>query len=116
MTLLTIQDGGYESVPPGLYKAKFVALEETETAKGKAYRWRFEVTEGTQSGKAISELSDRESPPTVKNKTGRFLCALAKQAVASGVAIDPDAHVGKHYMCFVEAKDGGSKLVTFTAA
>ena len=113
MLEIIFSDGnGYEGLAVGSHKGVFKGIEPTETQKGKAWRWRFE----TLDGKKASELSDRESLPTPKNKTGRFLMALAGKAFAGGDKIDPDAYVGKNYLLIVEPKgDGKTKISTFTA-
>jgi hypothetical protein len=92
--LFTIQSSK-DFIKPGTYPATFQGIETIETEKGNAYRWKFL----TDSGTTISGLSDADAPPTVKNKTGRWLCGLAKQPLTAGVAIDPDNFVGKRYLC-----------------
>lgn len=109
--LFTITDS-YESVPAGTYQATFNGLKATETQNGKAYRWAFR----TDDGKEISGLSDAESPPTTRNKTGRWLCALATKPLQAGVQVDPDQYVGKRYFVIVTAHaDNKTKLETFSA-
>jgi hypothetical protein len=116
MVLLTITSTTYESVPPGTYRTQFTAFTPTTTSKGKAYRWTFTVIEGEHKGKTISDLSDGEHPPTVKNKTGRWLVALSGKPLASGTSVDPDEYVGKTYFVICEPKEnGGSKISTFSA-
>jgi len=107
--LLTIQSSN-EGVPAGHYKAKFDELGEIETSKGKAWRWVFK----SEDGLTISGLSDRESPPTTKNKTGRWLSALSDKPLQKGVSVDPTEYVGKRYLCIVTAKENGTTLETFT--
>ena len=106
--------GGFESVPAGVYTpCVFKALEECETSKGKAYRWKFDVPDG----KAISELSDREHPPTDRNKTGRFLAALAGKPLAVGTSVEPNDYVGRKYLIVVSPKpgtDGKTGIATFS--
>jgi hypothetical protein len=97
--------GGFESVPAGVYQpCIFKALEECETSKGKAYRWRFE----TPDNKPITELSDREHPPTERNKTGRFLAALAGKPPVVGTAVEPNDFVGRKYLVVVSPKAGAT--------
>lgn len=107
--LLTIQSSN-DGVPAGKYEAKFVELSEIETSKGKAWRWAFV----TDNGQTISGLSDRESGPTVKNKTGRWLAALSGKPLQNGVSVDPAHYVGKRFFCIVSAKENGTTLETFT--
>ncbi len=106
--MLTISGGDYEAVPAGVYQpCSFKALEECETNKGKAYRWKFTVEqEGPQKGAAISELSDREHNPSVRNKTGRFLAALLGKPAAIGMTVEPGDYVGKKYLVVVTPKPG----------
>jgi len=105
--LLTITES-YESVPPGNYPATFLGMTQIDTQKGKAYRWAFR----TESGKDISGLSDAERPPTTRNKSGKWLCALATKPIQAGASIDPEQYVNKRYLVIV---NGDSKLETFTA-
>lgn len=114
--LMTIVCSQFESVPVGAYRAKFVELSRCETMNGNAYRWKFEIIEGEHAGRIVSELSDADSPPTVKNKTGRFLAALATKSLAAGLQVDPESYIGKSYLVIVEPKEGGkTKISTFTA-
>ncbi len=117
MPLFTIQGSQYEGVPAGNYIGVFKALDACETSKGKAYRWKFEIIEGEHKGRIVSELSDGVSPPTTKNKTGRFLVALSKQSLTAGVQVDPDKYVGRKYLIICEPKDSnsGTKITTFSA-
>ena len=108
---LTVEKGGYEPLPVGNYHATFEGLEELETQRGKAYRWCFKIA----NGQTASELSDAETPPTVKNKTGRFLCALAKANLEKGVQVNPSDYIGKKYLLIVESKDANdTKITTFS--
>jgi hypothetical protein len=119
MALMTITSSEYEGIPPGAYKATFGGLEEIETSNGKAWRWRFSVSETvsgdkTHADKSVSELSDREKPPSTRNKTGRFLAGLAAKPLEAGVQVNPDEYVGRTYLLAVEPKEGGSKIASFT--
>ena len=109
--LLKIIDS-YESVPAGIYQATFAGMKPQETANGNAYRWSFR----TDNGKEISGLSDAESPPTPRNRTGRWLCALATKPLQAGVEVDPDSYIGKRYVViFAAAAENKTKLETFSA-
>jgi hypothetical protein len=108
--LFTITDS-YENVPAGTYQATFSGMKETETANGKAYRWAFKADDG----RTISGLSDAEKPPTTKNKTGRWLCALGAKPLQAGTEVDPDSYIGKRYFVIVAAAlDNKTKLETFS--
>jgi len=76
MKPIHVSSKSYEAPAPGTYKGTFKTIEEIETQKGDAYRWVFDEIENVKSG-VISGLSDANSPATVKNKTGRWLAALA---------------------------------------
>jgi len=108
--MLTISGGDFEAVPAGVYQpCIFKALEECETKQGKAYRWKFAVEqEGPQKGAAISELSDRERNPTVRNKTGRFLAALLGKPPAAGMTVEPGDFVWRRYLVVVSPKAGAT--------
>ena len=112
--LLTIQDA-YDSVPLGNYTTTFRSMVPKETSKGKAYLWTFEVVEGEKTGSEISDFSDANSGPTTKNKTGRWLAAIAKKPLEKDVSVNPDKHVGKRYLVIVEpGTNGKNKIATFT--
>jgi hypothetical protein len=112
MPLLTIKKSSFEELPPGAYKAAFKSITPTETSKGEAYRWLFEVFEGDQKGKTISDLSDRKI--TTANKTGRWAAALAGKSPADESQINPDDYAGKKYLVILEGRNGHSKIATFT--
>lgn len=108
--LYTIRDA-FENVPPGTYSCIFQGITEIETKNGPALRWAFT----TDDGKTISGLSDAANGPTTKNKTGRWLCALATKPIVAGVQVNPDEYIGKKYLCIVTANENGSRLETFSA-
>ena len=111
--LLTIRKTSFEEVPVAAYKSVFRGLTPTETSKGEAFRWVFEVFEGEHKGKTISDLSDRKA--ATLNKTGRWLCALSGKSLVDGTEVNPDDYVGKKYLVIVEAKENGhNKVATFT--
>jgi len=110
--LFTIKKTSFEEVPPGAYKATFKAITPTQTSKGDAIRWTFEVFEGDKKGKMISDLSDLKA--TTMNKTGRWLAALAGQSPLDDLQVTPDDFVGKHYLVVVEKRNERSKVATFT--
>jgi hypothetical protein len=113
MVLLTIKKTTYDEVPAGAHKAKFKGITPTETCKGEAYRWSFEVLEGDYRGKVASDLSDRKV--TTMNKTGRWLSALSGKPLADGTEANPDDYIGKTYLVIIEAKENGkNKIATFT--
>ena len=108
--LFTINPSANEPIAPGTYHATFNGVTPLETSKGHAYRWEFVTNEG----KIISGLSDATNPPTVKNKTGKWLCALSGKPLTAGVQVDPDLYKGKKYFLVVEAHESGGKLNTFS--
>jgi len=103
----------YSDVKPGMYHCLFVSLTPLETSKGKALRWEFK---DEKSGIIISDLSDANTGPNDRNKTGRWLCALSSKPLEAETNIVPLDYVGKRYMVIVEAKaEGKTKISTFTA-
>ncbi|WP_236621268.1 hypothetical protein, partial [Rhodopirellula sallentina] len=69
-----IQESGGDGVSPGNYEATFSAFDDSiETSNGKAIRWVFTLSDD----RIVSGISDREAPPTTKNKTGRWLAAIS---------------------------------------
>jgi len=111
--LMTIRTSEFKSVPSGAYRTVFDSVEPVETSKGKAYRWKWTVSEGPQKGSLISSFSDREYDPSPKNKTGRYLAALAGTSPSDGLAIDPDHYVGKEYTVTV---DDAGRVAAFATA
>lgn len=111
MPLLTIKTSN-EYVPVGTYKGTFQGLEEVTNDHGNAWRWVFQLDDG----RTLTGISDRDKPPTPKNKTGRWLSALSKKPLSDGVSVDTDAFVGKTYLLIV-ADNGNerTKLDTFSA-
>jgi hypothetical protein len=109
MKPIHVSSKSYEAPAPGTYKGTFKTIDEIETQKGDAYRWVFDDVENVSSG-VISGLSDANSPATVKNRTGRWLAALAGRSIVDA-AVDPTDYVGKKYLLIVNA-DG--KLETFS--
>lgn len=107
-----IQESGGDGVPPGTYKASFSDFNaELETSNGKAIRWAFK----TDDGRTVSGISDRESPPTTKNKTGRWLAAISGKPLAAGTSVDPSEHIGKQYLLIVsDGGNGRGRLETFS--
>lgn len=116
---LTVESNSYEVIPAGMHHALFKGLEAIETDYGKAYRWGFLIVGGEYDNKYITELSDNENKPTTQNKTGRFLCALAKKNIEKGVQVNPSDYINKKYLLVVEQhpkKQGETKITTFSMA
>ncbi len=99
----------FEGLTPGNYPASFVGVSKIETQKGEALRWAFT----TDDGKTISGLTDA-AKPTVKNKLGRWLCALAKAPLQAGTQVEPSDYIGKKYILIVSAHESGGRLDTFS--
>lgn len=110
MKPIEIFDSAFQTPNPGTYRGTFRLLDDIETKNGKAYRWVFDEIEGG-SCSTISGLSDREARATIKNKTGRWLSALAGQSLAKAGSVNPDSYFGKRYALIV---DESGKLDTFT--
>jgi hypothetical protein len=107
-----IHESGGDGVPPGTYQGVFDSFDcELETSKGKAIRWAFKADDG----RTIDGISDRESKPTTKNKTGRWLAAISGKPLTVGTAVDPTQYIGKRYLLIVSDGGGGKgKLDTFS--
>jgi hypothetical protein len=110
MPLLTITASA-DNWPVGNYKTKFQGIENLETDKGAAYRWIFR----TADGKTITALSDAVHPPTVKNKTGRWLSALSGKPLTAGVNVQTDDFIGKDYLVVMESYNDSTRVALFTA-
>ena len=110
--IFTIQESGGDGVPPGNYQGTFSKFDDTlETSNGKAIRWAFTVDDD----RIVSGISDRESPPTTKNKTGRWLAAISSQPLTAGTSVDPLDYIGHRYLLIVgDAGQGRGKLETFS--
>ncbi len=119
MAQYEIQDSKpkYEAIPAGNYQADFLGMKPVtlENNGSKVFRWEFKIVDGEHKGKTISELSDADKPPTVKNKTGRFLAQIANTPLAAGTKVDPDSFIGKRYLVIVFPKDQGkTKIEAFS--
>ena len=99
------------TVPAGTYSATFQGIESGENARGAYHKWAFR----TDDGKTITAFSDG-SPPTTKNRTGRFLSALSGQPLTAGVEVNTDAFIGQRYTCVVVPHNATTRLETFTKA
>lgn len=90
--------------PAGLYKARFLGIEEMMHAEyGAGLRFDFEVTEGPQQGKRAVRITGAK--PTPRNAAGRMLCDLAGVSPANGVSNEADEFVGREYTIVV--REGG---------
>lgn len=100
---------GGESVPAGMYKAKFVRVEDREKNEhGASVRFVWEVTTGEHTGREATRICGIDRPPTAKNGLGRILSGLAGKQYEPGDKIRPDDFVGRLYLLDVKDAPGGN--------
>ena len=99
----------YANAPVGMHNGSFNGITAITTSKGKAYRWEFKL----DSGMTISVLSDGESPPTARNKSGKFIMALTGQPLVEDVPVDVNSFIGKRYAIIVVPDGDKTKIETF---
>ncbi len=93
-----IKTSAYDPMPTGVYPVEFVGIKPVETKNGLVYRWEFKTT---SDGRSISGLAGEPGKvATLKNKFGRWLCAIAGRPLTEG-AVDPDNYIGKKYQAMV---------------
>lgn len=108
--LHSIKTSAYEALPTGIYRVVFNGMKSIESKNGPVYRWEFK----TDDGKSISGLSGEPGKTaTLKNKFGRWLCAIAGRPLTEG-EVDPDQFVGKKYQSVVGA-EGNLEMFTPSA-
>lgn len=105
--LFQVKSSAYEALKAGQYPCVFKGVSEVETTKGAAYRFDFLSDDGKKIGGFGGDVGQS---PTLRNKLGRWLCALAGRSVSEG-SVNVADYVGKRYVCLINA-DG--KLETFT--
>ena len=108
--MFIIRKSKVESVAAGNYTdAIFRGIEEFKSAKGDdLFRWKFEV--GGVQASAVTGNSD----PTIKNRLGKFLCALAAKPLAEGTSVEPSEYIGKKYFVVIVQKENGSQVEMFS--
>ena len=93
----TIGDSGYEPIPTGNYQGTFNGIEEITGNYGQDYKWSFTLDDGRN----LTAFCPAKSP-TVKNKFGKFLAAIAKQPLKAGVVVNPEDYIGQRYMLIIQ--------------
>ena len=103
--------------PSGLYRAKFVGVEETEHAEfGPGLRFNFEVID---PGEHFAEVASRicAAVPTMRNATGRLLAQITGKPLVAGETIDVEPFIGRVYLIQVEdVASGSTRVATAMAA
>jgi len=102
--------------PAGVYRAKFVEVEETEHDEyGKGKKFVFEVVSGEHAGEQATRITG--PTPTPKNACGRMLAGISGETLKPGITIDLAPHVGETYMLQVEeTKNDATRIGTIIKA
>ena len=96
--------------PAGVYKAKFVGVEETEHDEyGAGLKFVFEVTSGDHAGEQATRITGTK--PTPKNACGRMLAGISGESLKPGCQIDLAPHVGTEFMLQVEETPNGATRI-----
>jgi hypothetical protein len=90
----------YEPVPPGLYTAILVNIEEATSQHGTYFRWQFVIEdEGEhEDRKVFANVSDKFGP---QSKARRWCEQMIGRAIRKGEQFDTDALLGKSYHIMV---------------
>lgn len=99
------------TLPPGVYTAKFLGVEETppNDEYGPGLRWKFEVLAGPQAGRQASRITGVN--PTQKNAAGKLLASLIGQPLADGAEVDLAKYIGQRCTVVVGLAASGSTRV-----
>ncbi len=96
--------------PVGVYKAKFVEVEETTHDEfGDGLKFVFEITSGDHAGEQATRITGPK--PTPKNACGRMLAGISGETLKPGIKIDLAPHVGEIYMLQVEETKNDSTRI-----
>ena len=107
-----VKASGGEPLPPGVYTAKFLSVENFENLEkgitGK-WKWSYEIASGVHKGKIASALTDQSISPNTHS--GRLVAGMNGKAIAPGdnVKAMVDSAVGKTYMIRQSAGPKGGK-------
>ncbi|HBO43754.1 MAG TPA: hypothetical protein DD670_07450 [Planctomycetaceae bacterium] len=103
-------------VPAGLYKTRFVTVEQTEHDEyGAGLKFVFDVIQGDHVGEQATRITGAR--PTAKNAAGRMLAGLLGETLKPGTTVNLDRCVGKEYLCQVEeTSNGGTRIATVMPA
>jgi hypothetical protein len=106
----TFYENPYE-VDEGRFLARFLgeSVYYNPEARGKdgksidpGYKWEWELSEGPDTGKRVNIITGQV--PSLKNKCGRIIMALANGNLFDGSAFDSSKFVGFYYR--VTIRDG----------
>jgi len=104
---------GRSTVPEGLYKARFIAVEETEHEEyGSGCKWIFKISEGEHKGEQATRIT---SPtPTPKNACGRMISGALGENLKVGSKVDLEPYIDREYLVQVEnsPKGEGTRIST----
>ncbi|MCG2685356.1 MAG: hypothetical protein L6306_17265 [Planctomycetales bacterium] len=102
------QSGG---PPPGIYRASFQTVEDTEHEEyGAGLKFDFLIEEGDCAGQHASRITSDQ--PTPKNAAGRMLAGITGAAITAETDVDLQPFVGRLYLIQVEeTKNGGSTRI-----
>lgn len=102
--------------PVGVYKAKFVGVEETTHDEyGAGLKFVFDIIAGDHAGEQATRIT--QPKPTPKNACGRMLAGISGETLKPGVTIDLAPHVGETFMIQVEeTKNDSTRIGTIIKA
>jgi len=94
------------TVPPGLYRAKFLNLFEAEHPKlGPVLRFVFEIVEGEHQGSQVMRVTEHELVPD--SNGGRILSGLLGISLEPSQKYDVSSHVGSEYLVHIVPRPSG---------
>lgn len=102
-------------IPAGRYVARFAGTEEREAFKDSKFGasdaprmgWLFEVVEGVEKGKKISQESGTAAVP--RSTAARMLAGLLGRQVTIGESVDTDTLIGRVYSVKVAVNPDSDK-------
>ena len=107
-----VKASGGEPLPPGVYTARFVAVEPFENLEkgitGK-WKWTWEIASGPHKGTVGSALTDQSISPNTHS--GRLVAGMAGRPIVCGDNVKAlvDNAIGKTYMVRQAAGPKGGK-------
>ena len=110
-----IETGG--GPPAGIYRAKFLTVEQTEHAEfGEGLKFCFEVTAGDNVGMLATRITGAR--PTPQNAAGRMISGISGTSLTAGVTIELDPFVGQDFLVQVEeaASGNGTRIASVMPA
>lgn len=102
------QSGG---PPPGIYRATFQTVEDTEHPEfGAGLKFDFLIEEGDCAGQHATRITS--CTPTPKNAAGRMMAGIIGGAITPETDVDLAPYVGNMFLVQVEeTKAGGSTRI-----